>query len=284
MSTQPPSPEEPRPQQPSSPNPRGSNTGIVLIVSLVVVAIIAGFVAVGVLVSGDDPAATPAQRDQPTPTEPTRAAGHTQVPVNTPPQSTTTADTPALDCTTPPPLPKSPQQFPEPPPKTLAEDAVWRVTLTTNCGDIVMDLDGKTAPQTVSSFLFLSQKGYFDDTKCHRLTTQGLFVLQCGDPTGSGSGGPGYGYGIENAPKDGSYPAGTVAMARTTDPNSNGSQFFIVYEDTTLPTDGGGYSIFGNVVQGLDIVQAIAAEGLAADGTAPKQPVSILSVDVAKQS
>ena len=71
-------------------------------------------------------------------------------------------------------------------------------------------------------------------------------------------------------------------MARTSDPNSNGSQFFIVYQDTTLPTQGGGYSIFGKVVKGLDIVQAIAAKGLASDGTAPKQPVSIVSATVKK--
>src|SRR6478752_6009778 len=82
----------------------------------------------------------------------------------------------------------------------------------------------------------------------------------------------------ENAPPDGSYPSGTVAMARTSDPNSNGSQFFIVYDDTVLPTDGGGYSIFGQVVEGLDIVQAVAAQGLASDQTAPKQPVSILDI------
>lgn len=156
------------------------------------------------------------------------------------------------------------------------------MTLETNCGPIVMDLDGKAAPQTVASFLFLSEKHFFDNVPCHRLTTaaQQLFVLQCGDPTGTGSGGPGYGYGIENAPPTGAFPAGTVAMARTSDPNSNGSQFFIVYADTTLPTQGGGYSIFGKVVQGLQIVKQIAAKGLAANGTAPAQPVSILSVAV----
>jgi peptidyl-prolyl cis-trans isomerase B (cyclophilin B) len=164
----------------------------------------------------------------------------------------------------------------------LAQNATWRVTLKTNCGDIVMDLDGKAAPQTVASFIFLSQQKYFDNTKCHRLTTEGLYVLQCGDPTGTGTGGPGYGYGIENAPPDGEYPTGTVAMARTADPNSNGSQFFIVYKNTTLPTQGGGYSIFGNVVQGIDIVQALAARGLASDGTAPAQPISILNVTVQK--
>ena len=89
-------------------------------------------------------------------------------------------------------------------------------------------------------------------------------------------------HGIENAPADGAYPPGTLAMARTQDPNSNGGQFFIVYDDTTLPVDGGGYSIFGRVTEGLEIVQAVADQGVdggRGDG-APAQPISILSVDV----
>ena len=84
---------------------------------------------------------------------------------------------------------------------------------------------------------------------------EGIYVLQCGDPTGTGQGGPGYTFGIENAPKDGKYPTGVLAMARTQDPNSNGGQFFITYKETQLPTDGGGYTIFGKVTKGLDIVE-----------------------------
>jgi peptidyl-prolyl cis-trans isomerase B (cyclophilin B) len=102
-------------------------------------------------------------------------------------------------------------------------------------------------------------------------------VLQCGDPTGSGSGGPGYSFGpVENAPKNGVYPAGTVAMARAQSTNSNGSQFFIVYKDSTLPAPG--YTIMGQVVSGLDVVQKVAAGGVegGSDG-APKRPISILS-------
>ncbi|MEJ7691232.1 MAG: peptidylprolyl isomerase [Nocardioidaceae bacterium] len=144
----------------------------------------------------------------------------------------------------------------------MAEGATWVATVTTNCGDIELELDGAKAPQTVASFLQLSTDSFYDDTPCHRLTTDGIFVLQCGDPTGSGSGGPGYGYGIENAPKDGAYPTGTLAMARSSDPNSNGSQFFIVYQDTMLPVEGGGYTIFGKVTKGLDIVQSIADKGV----------------------
>ncbi len=148
----------------------------------------------------------------------------------------------------------------------------------------MLELDGELAPQTVASFLMLSEDGYYDDSSCHRLTTEGIFVLQCGDPTGTGSGDPGYSYELENAPPDGNYPTGTLAMARSADPNSNGSQFFIVYDDTQLPVEGGGYSIFGSVQSGLDILNSIAeagVEGGAGDG-APAQPISILSISVEK--
>ena len=186
-------------------------------------------------------------------------------------------------CNEPPALPAKPKQFDQVPPKSLAEDTTWTATVHTNCGDIVMELDGKKAPQTVSSFISLAQEGYWDASPCHRLVTSGIFVLQCGDPTGSGSGGPGYGYGVENAPEDFQYPRGTLAMARTQDPESNGGQFFIVYDDTELQ-DPTGYSIFGKVTQGMDIVDKIAEQGVG--GTlgpeAPKQPISILSVDVEK--
>ena len=206
---------------------------------------------------------------------PSSASSSTSSPTSTASPSTTPTPTSA----------RSPQSFPSPPPTSLAAGAQWTAKLATSAGDITLQLDGSKAPQTVSSFVFLSQKKFYDDTTCHRLTTQGIYVLQCGDPTGTGTGGPGYQYGIENAPADGRYPAGTVAMARSSDPNSNGSQFFLVYKDTTLPTDGGGYTIFGKVTQGLDVLQQIAARGTA-DGSgdgAPKQPVTIDSIKVAKQ-
>jgi peptidyl-prolyl cis-trans isomerase B (cyclophilin B) len=194
-------------------------------------------------------------------------------------------ETPAAGaCSSPPPLPLSPPSFGQVPDESIAENSVWRATLKTSCGDIVLELFGDKAPQTVSSFIFLAREGYWRDSPCHRLVPQGIYVLQCGDPTGTGSGGPGYGYGIENAPADGNYPRGTLAMARTADPNSNGGQFFIVFQDTALPVEGGGYSIFGTVVEGMDIVDAIAAAGVG--GTlgpeAPAQPISILDVTVEK--
>lgn len=172
------------------------------------------------------------------------------------------------------------------PAKSLAQGATWTAKMATSAGQITLQLFGDKAPQTVSSFLFLSRDGFYDGTTCHRLTTQGIKVLQCGDPTGTGSGGPGYQYGIENAPADGSYPAGTLAMARAQDPGSNGSQFFMVYDDTKLPTEGGGYSIFGRVTAGLDVLRAIAARGTS-DGTgdgAPKEKVTITRITVEKAS
>lgn len=153
------------------------------------------------------------------------------------------------------------------------------ITFGTNCGDIVVALDA-AAPQTVASAVFLAEKGFYDSTQCHRLTTDGIFVLQCGDPAGNGTGGPGYTVPDENLPADGeaNYPAGTVAMANA-GPGTAGSQFFIVYEDTTLPGD---YTIWGTVTSGLDIVQEIASVGTVDGGPdgAPRQAVFIESATV----
>ncbi|QTX04599.1 peptidylprolyl isomerase [Agromyces archimandritae] len=162
----------------------------------------------------------------------------------------------------------------------IAEGRSWTGTLTLN--DTIplgIELDGAAAPQAVSSEISLIQAGFYDGLACHRLTTSGLFVLQCGDPAGDGTGGPGYSYGpIENAPADGQYPAGTIAMARAADPYSQGSQFFIVYDDTELPGDTGGYSVIGRVTSGLDQLKSGivdgGVEGGASDG-APATPVKI---------
>jgi peptidyl-prolyl cis-trans isomerase B (cyclophilin B) len=175
------------------------------------------------------------------------------------------------------------------PDKKTAEGKVFDATLTTNCGDIVLRLDGTKAPQAVASFLQLAREQYWKDAPCHRLTsTESLKVLQCGDPTGTGQGTPGYGFGVENAPKDGTYARGTLAMARTQDPKEgNGGQFFIVYGDTTLP-DPDGYTVFGTVTSGLDIVDKVAAQGVAPNDTspddgAPAAPISILRVAVTEE-
>ncbi|GAA2221978.1 peptidylprolyl isomerase [Herbiconiux moechotypicola] len=159
----------------------------------------------------------------------------------------------------------------------LAEGRTWTGTLTIDDIPLAISLDGAAAPQAVSAFIDQAQSGFFTGTACHRLTTSGLFVLQCGDPTGTGTGGPGYSYGpVENAPADNVYPAGTIAMARQGDNGySMGSQFFIVYDDTTLPTDtAGGYTVIGQVTSGLDALDAgVIAQGVV-DGASDGQPVA----------
>ena len=170
------------------------------------------------------------------------------------------------------------------PDPALAEGRRWTATVSTSQGDIELELFGDLAPQAVASFVTLAQNGFFDGTPCHRLTTAGIFVLQCGDPTGTGTGGPGFTFGpIENAPADDVYPAGTLAMARRGgDGSSMSSQFFLVYEDSTIPSDAaGGYTVFGTITSGLEILRAVAdagVEGGASDGP-PATPVTIEGVD-----
>lgn len=179
--------------------------------------------------------------------------------------------------------PAQPLQFDAVPDPKLAESRTWEATIATSCGDIGLELYGEKAPQSVASFVHLAEEGFFAGTPCHRLTTEGIYVLQCGDPTGTGTGGPGYNWGpVENAPEDDVYPAGTLAMARQSNKaDSQGSQFFLVYKDSTIPSDSaGGYSVFGKVTEGLEIVQQIADGGLAADGVAPARAISIEGVTV----
>ena len=151
-------------------------------------------------------------------------------------------------------------------------------TISLTGGDVVLDLDTASTPCTVGSFVHLAQSGYFNDTPCHRLTASpSLSVLQCGDPSGTGGGGPGYTFPDETR-ADMRYPAGTVAMANA-GPGTNGSQFFLVYQDSTLPPD---YTVFGTITAGLDVLQGIAAQGITGSGnaTAPVQPVTISAVTV----
>ncbi len=162
------------------------------------------------------------------------------------------------------------------PPDHAAVSGQEKVTIKTNFGDIGATLDADATPCTVNSFVHLADKGYYDNTVCHRLTTQGIYVLQCGDPTGKGSGGPGYSFPDELSGKE-TYPAGTLAMANA-GPDTNGSQFFMVYADTPLPP---AYTVFGHLdAAGLKVVKAIADKGTADGGPdgAPKDKVEIQSV------
>ena len=142
------------------------------------------------------------------------------------------------------------------------------MTMDTNLGTITTAVDRSKAPCTAEAFTYLGSKKFWDNTKCHRLTTEGIKVLQCGDPTATGkgwresdgSGGPSFRYAEENLPTNAkpAYPKGTVAMAKTQQPSTTGSQFFIVYADTDLPPD---YTVLGKVTQGLDIVEGVAKAG-----------------------
>lgn len=174
-------------------------------------------------------------------------------------------------------------------PTKAAKPLPKKFTFTTNCGVIEVTLNQK-APITITSLAALIKGKYYDNSLCHRLTTQGLFVLQCGDPTLTGAGSPtGWkGYKDENLPKNvtNNYPAGTVAMANS-GPATNGSQVFFVYEDTSL---GANYTIWGKITKGLDIVQYVAKQGAITKDSSGKlvysgdgftaQPVQIISAKV----
>ena len=185
-------------------------------------------------------------------------------------------------CTQATPSTASPQQYTSAPKIDTSIPAGTTITFATNCGDIVVQTLPKLAPATVTSEVFLAGAGFYDQTPCHRLTTEGIFVLQCGDPTGTGSGGPGYSVPDENLPAKSStiYRAGTVAMANA-GPGTSGSQFFIVYQDSQL---GPNYTVWGKVTSGLDVVKSVAAAGVADGSTdgAPAQTVVIQQATVSK--
>ena len=193
-------------------------------------------------------------------------------------KSTKSAKVPAVKC-------KATKAVGHTPPSVAPADKLPKrfartFTFDTNCGTIVVTTVGAKAPITVTQLATLARGGFFNNTLCHRLTTQGLYVLQCGDPTATGSGGPNFTFRDENLPAEGlnNYPAGTVAMANS-GPGTNGSQFFLVFADTTL---GANYTIWGTITQGLDIVKAIAKAGVKGGGAdgAPNQPISINRVTV----
>jgi peptidyl-prolyl cis-trans isomerase B (cyclophilin B) len=182
----------------------------------------------------------------------------------------------------------------DPPAGDPDKNAPEAVTISTNQGDIKVGLDADKAPCTVNSFLSLAKQGYFDNTKCHRLKSDGLFVLQCGDPSGTGQGGPGYVFADELVDDDPrlqpclgqvdqttqkeycTYTTGTVAMANSLRPSTNGSQFFLVYQDTTLPA---AYTVFGHMsAAGVKVVQKVAKGGNIPGTEQPAIPVTIASV------
>jgi len=241
-----------------------------------IIAVTAVIVVVGIAVGGvlfasrstgtaASPAATPSATASPTPS----------------PTPSTVAE-PATHCTyisNPPAARKV--TFP---PATPDYKATYQATITTNRGPVVIDLLNSKATCTVNSFVHLAEAGFYNSTPCPRLTTSGFYILQCGDPTGKGTGGPGYEFASENL-TGATYPAGTLAMANTGAPDSNGSQFFLVYQNSSsLPPS---YTPFGQIVSGLNILQDVGKRGYgpplnSAGGGAPKESVEIESVTVKK--
>ena len=176
------------------------------------------------------------------------------------------------------------------PSKAIAQNRTWNGTINFNHGALAVALDGKKAPQAVANFISLAKKGYFKNTSCHRLVNSGIYVLQCGDPTGTGQGGPGYSFGpIENAPANNVYDRGVLAMARVGGNGSSmGSQFFIVYRQSTIPADSaGGYTVFGHITGGLDNLTPTINGGIQPDANGnklsdgkPKVPAIISSINL----
>lgn len=186
------------------------------------------------------------------------------------------------------------------PPATPDYTGSYQATIKTNLGPITVNLLNDKATCTVNSFVHLAQAGFFDNTQCHRMVTNGPYILQCGDAYAKsttkldcgitstvGTGTPGYEYASENL-TDAKYPAGTIAMANGGNATSNGSQFFIVYQDSSTAL-GTSYTPFAAVSSGLDIVQNVAKDGYSCTfpaaqggGGVPKKKVIIDSVTIKK--
>jgi peptidyl-prolyl cis-trans isomerase B (cyclophilin B) len=184
------------------------------------------------------------------------------------------------------------------PPATPDYTDSYQATINTNQGKITFNLLNNKATCTVNSFVHLAETGYFNNTQCHRLLTSGIYVLQCGDAYATasaklncgttskiGSGTPGYDFASENL-TGAKYPAGTVAMANEGSASTNGSQFFIVYKDSTSGLTA-SYTPFATVSSGLGIVQNVAKGGYScqyaqAGGGVPKKKVIIDSVTIKK--
>jgi cyclophilin family peptidyl-prolyl cis-trans isomerase len=238
--------------------------------AVVFVVLVAVGIGAALILSGDD---ADSAGDDPVP-DPTAAATDRPDEVATGPCPTPT-DAPQPDTTL---------QYAAPPP-TEGVAGTYRATIDTTCGTIVAELDADAAPQTVASFAFLADEGFYAGVPFHRIQEQ--FVIQGGDPTGTGTGGPGYTFDDELAlaerlvaDNDGNYPRGTVAMANS-GPNSNGSQFFVVQADGGYPFPP-DYAVFGEVVEGMEVVDDIAAGPTTGpNGDEAVDPARILSVDVA---
>lgn len=171
-----------------------------------------------------------------------------------------------------------PRQYTEQPAMRIDPTKTYQGTLETNKGVIQVEFFPDDAPNTVNNFVCLAEDGYFDQTPFHRIVKG--FVIQGGDPTGTGTGGPGYKFADEPVARE--YERGTLAMANA-GPNTNGSQFFVVLEDLRgkLPKN---YTIFGRVTEGMDVVDAIAntptVTGRSGENSTPTEPITLEKVTI----
>ncbi len=171
---------------------------------------------------------------------------------------------------------------------TIDPDKTYTATITTSCGEIVVLLNQEAAPIGVNNFVFLAEKGFYDGLTFHRIVAD--FVIQGGDPKGDGTGGPGYGFKIETSPDATFAEPGVLAYANS-GPDTNGSQFFITLQATPQldPGPNGEYTIFGQVVKGLDVVRQIGAipgtenPGIPGELSVPTQTVYIESVTISTE-
>ena len=170
------------------------------------------------------------------------------------------------------------KQYSKPFDLALDPAKTYTAVIKTNFGPFTVEFYPEDAPNTVNNFVSLAKDGYYDNTPFHRIIAG--FVIQGGDPTGTGAGGPGYRFNDEPIAKD--YTKGTLAMANA-GTNTNGSQFFVVLDNLAGPLPK-IYTIFGNVIEGIDVVDAIAAVPVGAsrsgERSAPAQPVMLESVTV----
>lgn len=166
------------------------------------------------------------------------------------------------------------KQYSSQPDLTVDLSKAYSATIKTNHGEITIDLDVDRAPQTVNNFVFLARDGFYDGVVFHRVIEG--FMIQAGDPTGSGMGGPGYKFRDEIEGK-GEYSRGTVAMANA-GPNTNGSQFFIMHKDVGLPHS---YTIFGKVTDGLEVVDSIAGSDTDSSDR-PQDEVTISTIEISE--
>jgi peptidyl-prolyl cis-trans isomerase B (cyclophilin B) len=236
------------------------------------VVVLAGvIVLIAVLVSGNNKK-TPAKASSTTTTAGQGATSKAQVAAN---KIAVAAGCPASTAT-----PVNTQQYAAAPPMTIDTSKLYYATVKTTAGNFVMSLDAKSAPKTVNNFVFLAQKGFYHCVIFHRVIPN--FMDQTGDPKGTGTGGPGYTIADENPPAAvnpaNQYPLGSVAMANTGQPNSGGSQWFVVAgpQGEGLPAS---YALFGTVTSGMSVVDKINQEGTTA-GVPPAVTQRILSVTI----